>query len=567
MEESSKEALIQQNKWISPSHSAHESSLESASYSSSLKWVFLDYSNIWTTGVSWSLFFLLNIAVPIVSHFIFYCSDCDTVHQRPYDAVVQSSLSLFAAISFVCLTSFGRKYGLRRFLFLDKMCDESEKVRQGYAQQLQRSMKLLSAFVLPIFLSDCVYQIWWFASKGNQIPYPYNTLLCKIIGCMLLMCSWLFRISMCFLVCVLFRLTCCLQILRLEDFAQVFERESDVASILIEHLRIRRNLRIISHRFRVFILSTLTLVTISQFVSLLITTEPSSRLNIPTAGELTLCSITLVTGLLICLRSAAKITHRAQAVTSLAAKWHACATIESFDALTDGIQTTPIVAAAVAQHPVTAAIFDSDNEEGDGDNALDNTNLVPIFANTVSYQKRQALESKEGDDESGKHPQHVPKFGNWDGNDVPYTACFENARKEKNDGVRINPNDPQENPEAFDMLTAAAKLSPVSKKNRFHTYRFLMPRNQRDRGDSMDDSSGQSCRSVAVPKFGEWDEKNPTGFTVIFDKVKEERHIAAAKFPSASMSVQQDRNKYHLSSHKQDTREKKMVSFMGSLII
>lgn len=44
---------------------------------------------------------------------------------------------------------------------------------------------------------------------------------------------------------------------------------------------------------------------------------------------------------------------------------------------------------------------------------------------------------------------HVPKFGNWDGDNVPYTAYFENARKEKIGGVRMNPNDPEENPDAF----------------------------------------------------------------------------------------------------------------------
>lgn len=145
---------------------------------------------------------------------------------------------------------------------------------------------MLSAFVLPCFFADSVYKIWWFASGGNQIPYLYNMCLSKVVVCILLMCSWLYRISICFLVCLLFRLTCILQILRLEDFAQVFERESDVASILIEHLRIRRNLRIISHRFRVFILSTLILVTISQFVSLLVTTRPRSQINLSTAGEL-----------------------------------------------------------------------------------------------------------------------------------------------------------------------------------------------------------------------------------------------------------------------------------------
>ncbi|KAK4398906.1 hypothetical protein Sango_1366100 [Sesamum angolense] len=389
MEAEVAEVLLSKNKSVFSENSHSEGNCELKSYSSGLKWVFLDYSSLWRTGLSWSIFFLLNIGVPVVSHFVYSCSDCDPSHQRPYDAIVQLSLSLFAALSFISLSSFARKYGLRRFLFLDKLGDESEKVRQGYTQQIHRSVKLLSAFVLPCFFADSVYKIWWFSSGGTQIPYLYNMYLSKVIVCILLMCSWLYRISICFLVCLLFRLTCYLQILRLEEFAQVFERESDVASILIEHLRIRRNLRVISHRFRVFILSTLILVTISQFVSLLVTTEPRSKINISTAGELALCSITLVTGLLICLRSAAKITHKAQSVTSLAAKWHACATIDSFDELDDETPTAQI-ASARAGYPVTSN-WDSDTEEGDGDDALDNTNLVPIYAHTITYQKRQAL--------------------------------------------------------------------------------------------------------------------------------------------------------------------------------
>ncbi|GFP98962.1 hypothetical protein PHJA_002040100 [Phtheirospermum japonicum] len=389
MEAEVTQVFLPQKTSISPQSSFQGADFELKSYSSGLKWVFLDYSSLWRAGLSWSIFFLLNVLVPLVSHFVFSCSDCDPDHQRPYDAIVQLSLSLFAALSFVSISSFARRYGLRRFLFLDKLCDESEKVRQGYTQQIHRSMKLLSAFVLPCFFVDSTYKIWWFTSGGNQIPYLYNIYLSKVIVCILLMCSWLYRISICFLVCILFRLTCYLQILRLEEFAQVFEKESDVASILIEHLRIRRNLRVISHRFRLFILSTLILVTISQFVSLLVTTKPRSMINLSTAGELALCSITLVTGLFICLRSATKITHKAQSVTSLAAKWHACATIDSFDEIEDEAPTAQITSVQTGGYPVTSN-WDSD-EEGDGDDVLDNTNLVPIYANTISYQKRQAI--------------------------------------------------------------------------------------------------------------------------------------------------------------------------------
>lgn len=102
---------------------------------------------------------------------------------------------------------------------------------------------------------------------------------------------------------------------------------------------------------------------------------------------LQLTSMTLVAGLFICLRSAAKITHRAQAITCLAAKWHACSTINSFDDVDDDIPRAHIVAPRV---DYINGNWESDNEEGDEDD-IDNTNIMPIFTHTMSYQKRQAL--------------------------------------------------------------------------------------------------------------------------------------------------------------------------------
>ncbi|KAK8965045.1 hypothetical protein KSP40_PGU003340 [Platanthera guangdongensis] len=40
----------------------------------------------------------------------------------------------------------------------------------------------------------------------------------------------------------------------------------------------------------------------------------------------------------------------------------------------------------------------------------------------------------------------VPKFGNWEEKDIPYTKCFEDALKKRAAG--FNPNDPEDNPEA-----------------------------------------------------------------------------------------------------------------------
>lgn len=58
----------------------------------------------------------------------------------------------------------------------------------------------------------------------------------------------------------------------------------------------------------------------------------------------------------------------------------------------------------------------------------------------------------------------VPQFGNWESEDnVPYTIYFDKARKGKNGGKMINPNDPQENP---DMFPPSAQAPPSRASNR-----------------------------------------------------------------------------------------------------
>ena len=105
-----------------------------------------------------------------------------------------------------------------------------------------------------------------------------------------------------------------------------------------------------------------------------------------------MCSITLLTGLCILLRSATKITHKAQSVTCLAAKWHVCATLDSFDANDGETPRTPAIHGCEA-FPHVGTDGESDGEDaGDEEDDLDNNKLIPAYAyNTISYQKRQAL--------------------------------------------------------------------------------------------------------------------------------------------------------------------------------
>ncbi|CAD5165366.1 uncharacterized protein LOC103996294 [Musa acuminata AAA Group] len=353
-------------------------------FRSCLRWLCLDQSGSgYRAAVSWAVFLLLAVAVPAVSHFVLAFRP----QRRPYDLVVQLSLTAASALSFLTLSSVTRSYGLRRFLFLDKLPGETDRVRLGYTFELNQSFRLLSCFVAPCFAAEVAYKLWWYISGAGRIPFVGNPLLSYCVSCALQLASLIYRISSFFLSCVLFRLICHLQILRLEDFAAVFRGESEVEAVLREHLRLRRQLKVISHRFRVFILAGLIMVTASQFAATLVTLRPHSDDNLFNTGELALCSIVLVTGLLICLRSAAKITHKAQALTGHAAKWHVCATIDSYAV---DLETTSTIAPDT-NHVSPENDADTDDEEASDIDELICTKIVHTHVNTMAFQKRQAL--------------------------------------------------------------------------------------------------------------------------------------------------------------------------------
>ncbi|CAI8596648.1 unnamed protein product [Vicia faba] len=331
---------------------------ELSSFRCYLRWMCVDQSNAFTATLSWFVFFVFALAVPAASHFFIACPDCDARHSRPYDAVVQLSLSSVASLSFLCLSSFVRKYGLRRFLFLDKLCDESETVRMNYMAQLNRSLKLISVFAGPCFIAMSAYKIWWYTSGGSQIPFLGNVYVSDIVACILELCSWLYRTTVIFLVCVLFRLICHLQILRLQDFATYFRVDSDVQS----------------------------------FVCLLETTKAKYGLSIYKTGELMLCSVTLLSALSIMFRSATKITHKAQAITGLAAKWHVCATLDSFDGADEGGRLSAQISHEIIYPRVGTDGESEGDDAGDEEDEIDNTKLIASYSySTISYQKRQAL--------------------------------------------------------------------------------------------------------------------------------------------------------------------------------
>ncbi|KAL5773931.1 hypothetical protein ACOSP7_011488 [Xanthoceras sorbifolium] len=150
---------------------------------------------------------------------------------------------------------------------------------------------------------------------------------------------------------------------------------------------------------------------------------------------------------------------------------------------------------------------------------------------------------------------YVPKFGNWDKEEnITYTSSFGNAHKGKAESAAADClNNPKENPEAlmngsggldstdgdYRPIQASINNNAASSKNTYNHQKSGRNNNiTAEFGNSTKRSnSDHSLRqpTASVPKFGAWDDTDPTsgeGFTVILNKVKEEKEIASAKFPT-----------------------------------
>lgn len=154
--------------------------------------------------------------------------------------------------------------------------------------------------------------------------------------------SWVYRTGVFLLVCVLFRLTCELQILRFEGIYHMFDVEARAAAaeIFAEHRRIRTQLLATSHRYRAFILSCLVTITVSQLGALVVALSSKDGKSFANSGDLLVGSSVQLSGFFMCLFGAARITHRAQRIVSIASQWHM-----SMEAVAHHAKSAPLPAA------------------------------------------------------------------------------------------------------------------------------------------------------------------------------------------------------------------------------
>lgn len=252
----------------------------------SLKWCALDHSTFTGKLISYLTFTSLTILIPILTTFsINLPSNNQTTIS--FNMLVQIPESGLALLAFITLSRFFSKYGLRQLLFLDGLQDDSVFVKRGYTKELDKAFRRLACILLPSFFVELAHKVIFFSVVEVSLPNLSSGVPLNSIMFMLVLVSWVYRTGVYLLVCVLFRLTCELHILRFGGLHKMFEGwESDGGLIFNEHKRIRKQLSMTSHRYRFFIITTLVVISVSQLGALLLILASNADKSFFNAGDL-----------------------------------------------------------------------------------------------------------------------------------------------------------------------------------------------------------------------------------------------------------------------------------------
>ncbi|KAG2581365.1 uncharacterized protein LOC120711296 [Panicum virgatum] len=332
---------------------------------------------------------VLGLALPAAALALSPCRGrrlaCDEFEVEAFEVCVLLSQAAAGAVALACVSRKVAMYGIRKFLFVDPDVGMKIRFQKEYVAKIQDFFRILTWWILPCFVVKVTRELFRF-------PHIYQESVwraCVVFFASIM--SWMYLTTIILSSCMLFNLVCNLQVIHFDDYGKLLEQDADPLVYLKEHLQLRHNLSKISHRFRMFLLLLFLSVTASQFAILFKTTAYNGPINFTNGGDIAVSSVVQVVGLVLCLHAAAKISHRAQNISSIASRWHALATCST----DSNYVTTPNSSGNLVPFP--AHLFLRDYSESDLE-SLETASLHGNSAGTAqlasymsSYHKRESL--------------------------------------------------------------------------------------------------------------------------------------------------------------------------------
>ncbi|KAL4279454.1 hypothetical protein GQ457_03G026480 [Hibiscus cannabinus] len=339
-------------------------------------------SSLLSFSLTWAAFTVVGVLVPVLALELSKCDGCEMYQIKEFEMDIVASQACMAAVSLFCVSFNLRKYGLRRFLFVDRYGDQMSRFTDLYVKQISASSRLMVWWLLPCFILKVVREFIRILYVQRDSWWMSVAILVALI------LSWTYVSTISLSASILFHVLCNLQVIHFDDYAKLLERESDVLVFIEEHIRLRYHLSKISHRFRMFLLLQFLVVTVSQFVTLLQTTVYGGTVNFINSGDFAISSIVQVVGIILCLHAATRISHRAQGIASFACRWHALATCTPTDASLRGSNSAGNMEVLNQSNSLLMTFSESDLDSMDYISMPTTTQLASYMS---SYHRRQAF--------------------------------------------------------------------------------------------------------------------------------------------------------------------------------
>ncbi|CAK7327401.1 unnamed protein product [Dovyalis caffra] len=348
-----------------------------------LSFLGFNQSSLTSFLLSWAAFLLIGVLLPVAILELSQCSGCEKYQIKDFELDIVASQACLAAVSLICLSHNLRKYGIRKFLFVDRFGGHMSRFTLLYIQQIKDSLRLLIYWSLPCFILKVVREVIRVFYVRHESWLMSTAVLISLI------ISWSYVSGISLSASILFHLICNLQVIHFDDYAKLLERDHDVLVFIEEHTLLRYHLSKISHRFRIFLILQFCVVTASQFVTLFLITGYSGIITAINGGDFAVSSIVQVVGIILCLHAATKISHRALGIASIASRWHALATCSHND--TSQIRVSNSMGNLEALYPHNSLQINYSESDVESFDYIATPTNVQLASYMTSYHKRQAF--------------------------------------------------------------------------------------------------------------------------------------------------------------------------------
>ncbi|XP_071929027.1 uncharacterized protein [Coffea arabica] len=107
-------------------------------------------NSILSVGLSWMVFLLIGFFLPVVILQLSNCPGCEKGQIKSFELDIVASQASLASASLICVSHNLRKYGIRKFLFVDRYTGHVERFSDQYIQKISESVRLLVLWVSSI---------------------------------------------------------------------------------------------------------------------------------------------------------------------------------------------------------------------------------------------------------------------------------------------------------------------------------------------------------------------------------------------------------------------------------